>query len=157
VLEIERASWRAPRYAVRDDDGHSGVWIRRRFGEAMTGEINGEPYELRRDGRRRFTLLGRGMELATAEAARRGRWTVVVQGSTYELRRQSAWRSGMDLHSGAITIGSIRKGPAGRGRVFCELPAELPPPVQAFIGFVVLLLWNRAASSSGAATVVASG
>ncbi|MBV9336646.1 MAG: hypothetical protein JO243_12210 [Solirubrobacterales bacterium] len=82
---------------------------------------------------------------------------VLVQGSTYELRRQSAWRSAMDLRSDAITIGSIRKGRAGRERVLCELPAELPPPVQAFIGFVVLLLWNRAASSSGAAAVVASG
>ncbi|MBV8956270.1 MAG: hypothetical protein JO179_19185 [Solirubrobacterales bacterium] len=157
MLEIERVSWRAPRYAVRDDDGPVGVWIRRRFGEAMTGEIDGEPYELRPDGRRRFMLLGPGTQLATAEATRRGRWTVLVQGSTYELARQSAWRSGMDLRSRAITIGSIRKGSAGRGRVFCELPAELPRPVQAFIGFVVLLLWNRAASSSGAAAVVASG
>jgi hypothetical protein len=131
--------------------------MRRRFGEAMTGEIDGEPYELRCDGRRRFTLVGRGTQVATAEAVRRGRWTVLVQGSTYELRRQSAWRSAMDLRSGTITIGSIRKGRAARGRVLCELPAELSPPAQVFIGFVVLLLWNRAASSSGAAASIASG
>ena len=63
----------------------------------------------------------------------------------------------MDLRSGSITIGSIQKGRAPRGRVLCELPAELSPAVQTFIGFVVLLLWNRAASSSGAAAVAAGG
>ena len=123
----------------------------------MMGEIDGEPYELRRDGRRRYTLTGRGTELARAEAARRGGWTVLVEGSAYDLRKRSTWRSEMDLHSGATTVGSIRKGRAPRGRVLCELPAQLSPPVQAFIGFVVLLLWGRAASSSGAAAVVATG
>jgi len=45
-----RVSWRTPRYAVRDDDGHSGIWVRRRFGEAMTGELDGDRYELRARG-----------------------------------------------------------------------------------------------------------
>ena len=157
MLEIERVSWRQPRYTVRDTDGHRGVWMRRRLGETVSGEIDGEPYELRRDGRRRFIFVSRGAELATAQAASRGRWTVLVQGSTYELRRRSRWRSAMDLRSGSITIGSIQKGRAPRGRVLCELPAELSPAVQTFIGFVVLLLWNRAASSSGAAAVAVGG
>jgi hypothetical protein len=141
---------------VRDDNGHGGVWLRRRFTEAITGEVDGEAYELRPDGRKRFTLVCLGTELATAEAKRRGPWTILVDGSAYELGRRSTWRSAMDLRSGTTTIGSIRKGRAPRGRVLCELPAELSPPVQAFIGFVVLLLWNRAASSSGAAAVGAS-
>jgi hypothetical protein len=157
VLEIERVSWRTLRYTVRDDDGHGGVWLRRRFREAMTGEIDGEPYELRPDGRKRFALVHLGTALAKAEAQRRGQWTILVDGFTYELRRPSTWRSAMDLRSGTTAIGSIRKGRAPRGRVLCELPAELSPAVQAFIGFVVLLLWNRAASSSGAAAVAASG
>jgi len=131
--------------------------MRRRFAETMTGEIDGEAYELRRDGRRRFTLISRGTELARAEAARRGQWTILVEGSMYELRKRSSFRSVMDLHSGATTLGSIRKGRGSRGRVLCELPAELSPAVQAFIGFVVLLLWDRAAASAGAAAVVATG
>jgi hypothetical protein len=47
---IERVSWRQPRYAVLDDAGHGGSWTRRRFGEAMRGEIDGTSFELRRDG-----------------------------------------------------------------------------------------------------------
>ena len=62
----------------------------------------------------------------------------------------------MELCHGAIVVGSIRKGRAPRGRVLCELPVELSPAYQAFIGFVVLMLWNRAAASSGAPAVAAS-
>jgi hypothetical protein len=156
VLEIERVSWRKPCYTVRDSDGHGGGWIRRRFRETLAGDIDGEPYELRREGSRRFALVSHGTEVAGAEAGRRGRWTVVVAGASYELRRRSKWGSAMDLVSGSSTVGSIRKGKAPRGRVVCELPSELSPAIQAFIGFVVLLLWDRAAASSGAAAAAVS-
>jgi hypothetical protein len=157
MLEIERVSGRESRYAVRDNGGHRGDWIRRRFTQTVKGEIDGEPYELRRDGRRRFMLASGGTEVARAQAARRGRWTILVGGSTYELRRRSMWGSAMDLCSGSSLVGSIRKDRAPRGRVLCELPAELSPAVQAFIGFVVMLLWERAASDAAAAAVPATG
>jgi hypothetical protein len=62
----------------------------------------------------------------------------------------------MELRRGEVAVGSIRKGPA-RGQVLCDLPGELSPADQAFIGFVVVALWNRAAASSGSAVVAASG
>ena len=130
---------------------------RQTFSETITGEIDGEPYELRRDGRRRFMLVSTSVELATAEAVRRGRWTIVGAGTSYELRRPSVWRSSMELGLGGSTVGWIRKGRAPRGRVLCELQPSSRPPVRAFIGFVVLLLWDRAASGSGAAAVAAGG
>jgi hypothetical protein len=157
MLVIDRVSLWQPRYAVSDDDGHRGLWTRRRFGETMTGELDGNPFELRRDGRRRFTLSSSGTMLATAEATARGRWTISVDGSVYELRRRSRRRSDMELRRGEIAVGSIRKGRARGGQVLCDLPAELSPAVQAFIGFVVVVLWNRAAASSGSAVVVAGG
>jgi hypothetical protein len=156
VLVIERDSWRRPVYTVRDDAGHTGRWTRRRFGEAMTGEIDGKPLELRRDGRRRFTLVGSGTVLATAQAPTRSGWTITTDGSEYQLRRASRWRSDMELRRGEIPVGSIRKG-RGRRQALCDLPAELSPAAQAFIGFVVLALWNRAAASSGSVVVAASG
>lgn len=156
MLTIERVSWRTPRYTVRDDAGHRGLLTRRRFGEAVTGEIDGDPFELRRDGRRRFTLVSTGTVRGTAEAARRGRWTISADGSAYELRRASRWRSDMELCRDSIPVGSIRKGRAPRGRVLCDLPAELSPAMQAFIGLVVQALWNRAAASAGSAAAVAS-
>jgi hypothetical protein len=152
VLEIERLSWLRLRYAVRDDRGHSGTWVRRRFKEAMTGEVDGEVYELQRDNRKHFALVQSGCALVTADAGRRGRWTISAGDSVYELRRKSAWRSAMELRSGERRIGWIRKGKAPRGKVLCELPPELSPVAQVFVGFVALTLWNRAAASSGAAT-----
>jgi hypothetical protein len=155
VLEIERVSWRRPVYAVRAD-GHSGTWVRRRFAEEMTGEIDGDSFEFRREGRGRFTLVSSAGLLATAEVAGRGRWTMSVDEVAYVLRRRSRWRSDMELCRGGIAVGSIRKG-RGRGRVVCDLPAELSPARQAFIGFVVLVLWNRAAASDTSGAVAASG
>jgi hypothetical protein len=157
VLVIERVSWRQPRYAVRDDAGHTGHWTRRRFAEAMTGDIGGNLFELRRDGRRRFTLASSDSVLATAEAPRRAPWTITADESAYQLGQRSRLRSDMELRRSGIAVGSIRRGRALRGQVLCDLPAELSPAVQAFIGFVVLALWNRAAASSGSAVVVASG
>ena len=156
MLVIERVSWRAPNYTVRDDAGHTGRWQRRRFAESMTGEVDGTPLELRRDGRRRFTLASSDAVLATAEAPRRTRWTITANGSAYQLRRRSRWRSDMELCRGEVAVGSIRKGRGARGQVLCDLPDGLSPAVQAFVGFVVLALWNRAAASSGSAVVVAS-
>ena len=155
MLVIQRVSWRRPRYTLSDDDGHRGRWTRRRFGEAMARDLDGSPFELRRDGRSRFTLVSSGTVLATAEATARGRWTISVDGSAYQLRRTSRWRSAMELRRNEIAVGSIRKG--RRGQVLCDLPSELSPAVQAFIGFVVVALWNRAAASSGSAVVVAGG
>ena len=140
---------------VSDEDGRRGLWARRRFREAMAGELDGSPFELRGDGRSRFTLTSSETVLAAAEASARGRWTISVDGSTYQLRRTSSWRSTMELRHNEVAVGSIRKG--RRGQVLCELPAELSPAVHAFIGFVVVALWNRAAASSASATVVSGG
>lgn len=148
MLEIERLSWRSPRYAVRDDRGHEGVWVRRRFKERMSGEIDGERYEFGRDGRRRFVLTRAGSEVAAAEAGRRGRWSITAGDSMYELRRKSPLRSEVQLWADQTQVGSIRKASAPRGKIVCDLPAEFSPTVQTFIGFVVVALWSRAAAGS---------
>ena len=155
MLEIRRLSWLTPRYAVRDDRGHGGTWVRRRFKETMTGDLDGQSYEFGRDGRRRFFLSQAGIVLATADGDRRGRWTISIGDSAYELRRRSSWRSDMELRAQQTTVGSIRKG--RRGRVLCELPPELSPGAQAFIGFLALTLWSRADASSGASAATIAG
>ena len=133
------------------------MWVRRRFTEALSGEIAGPVYEFAHDGRRRFTLVQSGRVLMTADAAGRGRWSVAADNSSYEIRRTSPWRSEIELRSGDAKIGSIRKGKAPRGKAVCELPTELSLPTQAFIGFLVLTLWNRATANSGAETVAVAG
>jgi hypothetical protein len=53
MVVIDRLSWLRPRYTVHDDAGYNGHLIRQRFGESATGEMDGEPFEMRRAGRRR--------------------------------------------------------------------------------------------------------
>ena len=157
MLEIERVRWLTPSYTIHDDHGHAGLWARRRFKEGMSGELDGARYDFVRDGRKRFVLTHAGQTLATADAGRRGGWVISAGGSAYGLRRRSAWRSEMLLFDGDTTVGSIRKARAPRGKLVCDLPAELSPPVQAFVGLVVLTLSNRAAASSGAGAVAVTG
>jgi hypothetical protein len=156
VLEIERQGLLSRRYVVRDDRGHTGTWVRRRFREAISGELDGLEYEFARHGRRQFALLASGSTVATADAAKRGRWVISAGASVYELRRKSAWRGERQLLKDRAVVGTIRKE---RRRAVGELPAELAPSLQAFVVLVVLTLWQRdTASSSGAAgAVVATG
>jgi hypothetical protein len=121
----------------------------------MTGELDGQSYELGRDGRRHFFLMQAGVKVATAIAGRRGHWLISVGDSAYELRRKSAWRSEMELRVHKTAVGSIRKGP--RGQVLCEVLPELSPASQAFIGFLVVTLWRRTAASSGAGVAAVAG
>jgi hypothetical protein len=156
MLEIERVSWWKARYAVRVDHGVGGMWERRRRTESISGELAGERYDMRRRGRKHFVLTHGGEVLAQAAAGKRGRWTISAGDSSFELRRRSSWRSEMELQRDGVTVGSIRKARAPRGKIQCELPSELTPPAQTFIGLLVLTLWNRAAASSGTGAVAVS-
>ena len=156
MLEIERVARLKHRYLVRDDAGHSGTWERHGLREQMSGDLGGEPYELVRDGRRHFRLEQSEAELARADAARLGRWTISTADATYELGRRKRWGSEMELRRVGQPVGTVRR--AHHRTVVCDLPADLAPPAQAFIGFLVLTLWDREADSSaaGAAGAVAA-
>jgi hypothetical protein len=153
VLEIERHGWLSSRYVVRDDRGHTGTWVRRHFTEAMSGDVDGRPYEFARRGRQHFVLLESGNAIATAAAAKRGRWLISADGAVYELCRKSAWRSERQLLRDGSVVGSIRRA---RPKVLADLPADLAPIVQAFVGLVVVTLWQRDATNAGVAGSVAA-
>lgn len=121
----------------------------------MTGELDGQSFEFEREGRKRFALMQGGRVLVTAECAERGRWKISVGERAYELSRRSALRSEILLREGQATIGSIRR--TAHRRVICELPPDISPSSQAFIAFLVITLWARAAASSGAAAGALAG
>ncbi len=149
MLEIERVSWLKARYAIRLE-GHSGVWERQRLKETMSGDVDGERYDVQRDGRKRFVLMHFDGVLARADAGGRRLWTISAGDSSYELGRRFALRSEMELRRDGATVGWIRRARAPRAKIQCELPSELSPAVQVFVGLVVLTLWNRAAAAAAA-------
>jgi hypothetical protein len=159
MFEIERTSWFGRRYAVRDDAGSGSQWTPvRRLSEDLNGEIDGTTYAFRRDGRNRFALTRGETELASAAAVKRGRWAIEIEpgGATgYELVRGRGGRWHMELQRGGTAAGRISRGRSSRGKFVCELPAELDPAVQVFIGLVGMTLWSRASANSGTAAITA--
>jgi hypothetical protein len=154
MVEIRRVKLFKPRYAVTDSRGAITLWQGRLGREGAAADIDGHAYAVRRDGRKRFVLKADGRELAAAERAGRV-WKVSSAGASYELARRSVWRSTFELRAGDGTVGTISRK---RRNVLCELPADLPLTVQAFLGFVAIALWSReaAASSGGSAGAVAT-
>jgi hypothetical protein len=153
-LEIARVNWLRPAYEVRDEAGNSSTWEQHGWKEAMSGDLDEQRHELRADGRRRFLLFRGGDVVARADAGKRGRWTILAGGSSYELRRSSRWRPEMEIRDGDTSAGVIRRA---RGKVVCDLPEGLALDVQVFTGLLAMLLWNRDAASSAVSTVVGAG
>jgi hypothetical protein len=71
MVEIRRIKLLGPRYAVRDQRGELAVWRGRLGSEGAVADIDGERYEARRDGRRRFALTAGSREVAAAERSGR--------------------------------------------------------------------------------------
>jgi hypothetical protein len=152
MVKIRRQRMFSPRYAVWDEHGRGSIWTGRLGREGATTEIDGERYEMRREGRKRFVLVAGQHELAAAERDGRN-WTVAVGGETYDLHRPSMWRSRFELRTPEGPAGSVRRE---RLTVLCDLPTEFPVAVQAFIGFVAMALWNREAAAAGGASAGAT-
>jgi hypothetical protein len=157
-VRIERVSWFRTRYAVTDALGRQSLWEGQKFRDGLSTEVDGHRYEFRPDGRRRIVLLIDGGE--AAEAIHWGHdWQVHIDDSSYDLVRGSRWRSRLAVESAGEAIGSVTRARGARTAVDCDLPTALPTPVQAFIGFVAMMLWRqeatRAAGSAGTIGVVA--
>jgi hypothetical protein len=133
-------------YVVRDDRGSGGTLRRRGFAASMSGELDGEPYELGHTGRKQLSLRQGEVVLATADRVHprlwpidsRDRWTITFGDATYELKPSLR---GLQLHRDGGVIGTVRSN-WDSGRVVCELPAELPPAIQMFVGCVHLAFYG---------------
>jgi hypothetical protein len=153
MVQIRRISFIKPRYAVRDSLGAVTLWQGRFGREGASAEIDGERYLVRRDGRKRFVLEAGEGELGAAE--RDGRqWKVSTGGNEYALAKRSAWRSTFELRLAGSALGTVSHK---RRNVICDLPDDLPPTVQAFVGFVAMALWGREAAASSSGAVAATG
>jgi hypothetical protein len=149
VVEIRRTKGIKPRYEVSDRLGNVSAWAGRFGREGVRADIDGERWEVRREGGKRFVLTVGDRELATADRAKRNRWTIAAAGDAYELKPVSFWRTEMELRGPDTMHGRILRARRPR-RVVCDLSDDLPAEVQAFVGFVVMALWDRQAAIAGA-------
>jgi hypothetical protein len=160
MLQIKRLGWLTARYAVRDDRGHRGTWVRGRRSEEMSGEIDGQAYEFQPE-HSEFKLTQSGRVLVVARPTEFGRswrsayptvWSIVDAGSTHELRRQSGLSfrfPEMELYRGERKIGTIRQKSLVRVKVRCDLPSELSAPMQVFVAMVAATVWESERNRMG--------
>jgi hypothetical protein len=152
MLQIRKVNLFRPRYAATDGSGNASLWEGRFGREGASAEIGGQRYVVRRDGRKRFVLDANGQQIAAVERDGRN-WKLSTAGAEYGFAKRSAWRSAFELRLAGVPVGTVSRK---RRTVICDLPDDLPVPVQTFLGFVAMALWNREAAAAGGASAGAT-
>jgi hypothetical protein len=130
----------------------SGMW------ERATITVGGAGYAAAREGKMSgaFYLEANGVRLASAEkpSAMHRLFTVQVGGRTLTLQAASAFGRAFVLTEHEAQIGSI--APLGWFTRKCkaELPDDLALEIQAFLIWLVIVLWRRQQQAAATATTV---
>jgi hypothetical protein len=100
-----------------------------------------------------FVLEVGGQILARATKPSAFRDTMIIHsgGREYTLRKPSVWRRVFVLMDGDRQIGSIAPDSAWTRRATADLPADWPMPINAFVIWLVIILWKRDSNSVAAA------
>lgn len=113
--------------------------------------VEGAEYEGYREGlfSGPFVLERRGEVLARAvkPSAFRNRFEVEYLGARYELRREHVFSMTFTVGQGAGQVGRVERTGLFSRRGIVDLPAAWPLPVQAFVFWLVLIIWIRLEAS----------
>lgn len=140
-------------YDLRLDGRDVASWSGRGWSKHLETPVDGRPAVLRTDGRKRFVLdtePGAVCELTHHDRLfGHSTWSVTTGKITYELaatgmRDMAVRRDGRD-------VGSVRRRGLLTSEYTADLPAELPPVVQVFVAWVVIVIRTRAATAAMAA------
>jgi hypothetical protein len=126
-----------------------------------SGDIHadGQEFEFRREGRRRFVLDGRhGL---VASASRRGlmssAWDVFVGERQYDLVHAGFMTRAYVLRAGGVDIGRVAKAGMLKRGATVDFPPDLPLAAQVFISAVVITQWRRDDAANSGGSAAASG
>jgi len=153
-MTMEPRRWYSWDYTVKSGDRTVAVldcasWRVR--GEIVIGDVT---HRVFREGAMSgdFIIEAGGRELARATKPSAFRDTIVVHYGRrhFTLRKPSLWRRGFALMDGERQIGAISPESAWTRRATADLPPDVPVPIQAFVVWLVILLWKRDAQSSAA-------
>jgi hypothetical protein len=124
------------------------------FREAARIEIDGEELGFEREGRRSGAFLLRRGDEVLARAVKPGvfknRFELEAAGERYEVAKVSWWGREFEVLAQGRRIGGIRPAGVFTRRARVELPPDWPLPLQVFVFWLVLVLWNRAAAAAAA-------
>lgn len=107
--------------------------------------VGAEEWEFRRDGGRRFALVGPGGEQASADRVSfwADKWRFTLGGRPYDLVKPS-WKSRrLELRVGDQPVAVFSPQGMFGTKADVELPADLPPAVGVFVVAVVITVLRR--------------
>jgi hypothetical protein len=156
MLSAAPRRWLSWDYSVRDSDGAEvarvtiGSW--REKGTIILAE--GE-YRVYRQGLTGPFVL-EGIDGATAASALKPsalqrKFAVLFGGREYALQAKSALSREFGLFDGDRRVGAVVPASWLGRRARAEFDGDVPPPLQAFVLWLTLLLWKRSSDSSVAA------
>lgn len=131
-----------------------------RFKEAAALTVEGAPYRLFREGlfSGDFVLEkdGRPLLKATKLSAFRSQFDFELDGRSYFLKCASLLGKTYEVRQSDRVVGSVSRLSLFSRRAVIDLPAVWPVPEQAFLFWLVLLMWKRQKHSAANAAVSAA-
>jgi len=150
MLRAEPSSWFSWNYDVRDG-GQAVCTLSNRFGRsAGSFDLAGSRFAIHREPRwGDFVLTG-----ATGEIARAKKTSMVtfhfrvsVNGAAYDFDADSMFSRNFPLRHegsrGGRELGAVRSERFFSRTALAELPETIPPDLQIFLIWLVLLIWRR--------------
>ncbi len=137
------------------DDGRPLTELSRYRRESCQFAVDGVTYSVSRDGRKRFVLAGPNGRVADAGRETGRLWSFTAAVGRIELIKPSMWRGWEVRHHGAA--GPVRAGGLFAKYYTVDVPAGIPLPVQVFVLYVALVIFERQqAAAAGAGAAAAS-
>ena len=154
AMKLEPRRWYSWDYAVTSGDrtvAEIAIASWRERAEIVIGGVTNRVFREHAMGGD-FIIEAGGRELARATKPSAFTNTIIVHygGRDYTLGKPSIWRRTFALMDGERQIGSISPESAWTRRATADLPTDWPMPIQAFVIWLVILLWKREAQSSAA-------
>jgi hypothetical protein len=152
-MQLEPRRWYSWDYDVMSGDRtvaqiDLSAWRER--AEIMIGDVTHRVF--RESALGDFVLEASGRELARATKPSAFRDTIIVHygGRDYTLLKPSIWRRAFALMDGDRQIGTIEPESAWTRRAIADFASDWPMPIQAFVIWLVIILWKRNAQNSAA-------
>lgn len=152
TLQLVPGGWASRRFALVRDGRPLARLHLRMLREGGTIDVQGERYELRRQGvlSSAFELHRFGVLVARARktSAVRHRFGVEHDGRFYELRKATWWGRAFQLREHGRPVGHIRPLHPFTRRSDVYLPDSLSVPAQVFVSALAVLMWRRDAGAA---------
>ncbi len=114
--------------------------------EAGEISIAGQPYRLYRESLLGAFVLerqGAAVARATKPSVFRSLFDLELADGLYSLRRAFVFGKNFSVYRGEVEVGSVQRAHWLSRRALIDLPADWPVPVQVFVFWLVLMIWNR--------------